>query len=268
MALDSEPGYGAYKSLEVTSTDCAGGSMNDNGKSLDYLGEYGETYIVVTSNTAVAGQASLHFSSTCVVAECLYSQYMGGDGTCQACPAGSVSTTGSTMSIDDCVPCPGGLGLSHPKSSECVLSTDFDPSIATATGWRLWTPEDFTLRGWTWDIRRIRFYASADCSAESEVDTSSGTAIDSGNAGNSWVPSNAFGGGTWGGRRDDQGIFWIGMDFADASVSVRCVVFDQVTQSAATELRVQAKQSGEEVWRNVWIAKDLVGGENEIRIEL
>jgi hypothetical protein len=268
MALDSEPGYGAYKSLEVTSTDCTGGSIDADGYSLNYLSEYGETYIVVTSNTAVAGQASLHFSSTCVVTGCLRSQYMGGDGTCQACPAGTVSTTGSPMSIDDCVPCPGGLVLSHPKSSVCVLSTEVDPSIATATGWRLWTPEQFTLRGWTWDIIRIRFYASADCSADSEVDTSSGTPIDSGNAGTGWGPSNAFGSWRWGGRSDDQGLFWIGMDFADASVSVRCVVLEQVAQNAATELRVQAKQSGEEVWRNVWIAKDLVGGENEIRIEL
>jgi hypothetical protein len=129
-------------------------------------------------------------------------------------------------------------------SSECVLSTDFHPSIATATGWRLWTTRDFTLRGWTWDVKIIRFYASADCSAESEVDTSPGTAIDSGNAGNGWGPFNAFDSWTWGGRSDDQGIFWIGMDFADANVSVRCVVFGQDTNNAATELRVEAKQSG------------------------
>jgi hypothetical protein len=58
------------------------------------------------------------------------------------------------------------------------------------------------------------------------------------------------------------------MDFADVSVTVRCAVFQNGAHHlvhTAIELRVQAK-SGEEAWRDVWVAKDLVKGENVINM--
>jgi hypothetical protein len=95
-----------------------------------------------------------------------------------------------------------------------------------------------------------------------------GTAIDSANAGDGYTPDNAFGPEEpWGGRPDEQDVFWIGMDFGSANVTVKCLIVDQTMETAAMEVTVQARKVGSAAWRNVWVASDLVGGENELRNE-
>lgn len=205
----------------------------------------------------------MNFNSVCVVTQCHGSQYMGGDGRCKSCPAGSVSPVGST-SIDDCLACGDGLVPNHPTATECAISNDSDPSITTAAAWRIWTPSLLIDDGWRWDVNEIRFHSFLDCSPESLVDTSMGTAIDSANAGEGYTPENAFGlDGSWGGRSDDKGVFWLGMDFGSV-VTVKCLIVDQPTDVGAVELTVQARQAGSAAWRNVWVVSDLVGGENEL----
>ena len=115
--LGSPPSYGAFQRLEVTSVpNCQEGE----GSHIQYLSEYGETYVVIITNaTASHAHNKVHFRSTCTVSRCHASQYMN-DGICQSCPTGSVSKAGST-SIQDCLRCRKGFVPRHHKSPECML---------------------------------------------------------------------------------------------------------------------------------------------------
>jgi hypothetical protein len=56
------------------------------------------------------------------------------------------------------------------------------------------------------------------------------------------------------------------MDFGGNAVTVRCAVLQQNCGNCVNELRVQAKlEPGD--WLNVWEAKDLLTGRNEIRMD-
>ena len=87
-------------------------------------------------------------------------------------------------------------------------------------------------------MSEIEFYDDVDCAGDAIPN--SGSPVDSGNAGSSWGPHQAFsGGGTWGGRQDEDGVYWIGMEYEN-SVSVKCVRVLNYVSGAADELRVQA----------------------------
>jgi hypothetical protein len=157
--------------------------MDANGNSLDYLNEYGETYIMVTSDTAVAGQASLYLRlCSCRMA------------------------LRSLPVLFRAVP-----------SLQNVL---YQPSLTPPSQLR---PGGVSGILMTLLCEGCQFYAFVDCLPESVVDTSSVTAIDSGNVGSCWGPSNAFCSRAWKDEKYDQDFFWIGMDFADANVMV-CIV--------------------------------------------
>ena len=109
----------------------------------------------------------------------------------------------------------------------------------------------------------IQFYSSQNCLPSTLINTTAGIAIDSGNAGSSWGPANAFiSSGTWGGRADANGVFWIGMNFTKA-IPVQCVVLNQGSFHFASRLSIQAYDAG--IWRTVWETNGLLGGANVIQ---
>jgi len=135
----------------------------------------------------------------------------------------------------------------------------------TATSWRLWTSSTSTERGWLWDVELIEFYAAKECSESSRIEPS-GKAVDSGNAGEGYLPSNGFapGDGVWGGRQDLYGTFWIGMEFS-LPKTIQCIKFTQPSRNGATELYVQVKQDQSD-WMDVWHARNLIHETNRIQI--
>jgi hypothetical protein len=126
-------------------------------------------------------------------------------------------------------------------------------NITESNSWRLWADDSHTTAGWAWDIKEIKLYSSATCSGTPIVND--GTAFDSGNAGGGWGPENAFkSGGTWGGRKDEYGHFYVGMTFS-SSKEVRCVEIRTSGDKSATEVRIQAYNSASDTWENAFIAK-------------
>ena len=55
--------------------------------------------------------------------------------------------------------------------------------------YRIWATKDMTVRGWLWDVKDLELYSDLDYTYTKFND---GTPIDSGNAGQSWGPENAF----------------------------------------------------------------------------
>jgi len=149
--------------------------------------------------------------------------------------------------------------------STCVLIETFK-EIKSSKKWRIWTPDFHTESGWAWDVYDLKFYSNIDCTGTVFND---GTAIDSGNAGGGWGPNSAFdssNGSGWGGRPDDNNLFWIGMTFQN-SKEVKCVsVLD--SDKVATKLRVQAWESSTSTWQNVMIVENYQSGlRNKIPLE-
>jgi len=230
--------------------------------TLEYQSDFGETYLLFPStNNATSIEIS------CELTKCLNNQYMNSDGECVQCPLNHRSDEGST-SVDDCTRCPAGSELLHPQDSSCVLSLDYE-NIMTAQGWRIWAPEFHVESGWSWDVLELEFYEDADCNGD-HIDTSLGNPVDSGNAGNGWGPGNAFGGGTWGGRKDEDDVFYVGLTF-NQDITVRCVKHYNANwgDRGVTEVRIQAYFQEDDIWKNAWIEGNLdtsAGGVNTIRI--
>lgn len=246
ITYGSEAAYGSYQSLK-TSKRCS------SVDSLTYESDYGETFILLPP---VDGGSTTNVVVSCSLTRCLSNQYLSND-ECVQCPNNGRSAPGST-SIGDCQECPGGTVLPHPRSMQCALTDNYE-QIVSATKWRLWAPDFHTVRGWVWDLLEIEFFGNVDCTG-SAIDTSLGTAIDSGNAGgNSWKASNAFDGSmwsAWGGRYDSDNIFYIGMDFGNTLQTVRCVkLHTGDTTNKVVNVRVQAYSGGK--WRNAWIEENL-----------
>lgn len=264
MSYNSPPAYGAYNSLVVSSDDC---EMNADGPILTYLSEYGETFVlIVPSETIEAGGATITFQSTCTVAECLGSQYLAEDGICESCPEGMVSFVGAT-SIDNCTSCKDGYVPSHPKSGKCALAIP-DPSISTALSWRVWTSSQYAETWYRWVIPRMKFYESEGCEPETEVDTTVGIPLDVRTEPSYWGPDKAFQDALeFHSGRDEDKNFWLGMEFPQPNVTVRCIFLNQKVNNGVSQLYVQAKQTSDSPWENVWLQKDLVTGDNLIKIE-
>jgi hypothetical protein len=236
---------------------------------VEYQSEYDETYILILRSTeSLASQTSrILFSSTCFTGNCSQNHYLNEFGECQQCPEGSTAPIG-VESETDCIPCSAdGMVVEHPKSSNCIATQIFVPFKLPATEWRLFTLASFTRSGWVWDVTEITFFSSNTCSPSTIIGTNDGAAFDSGNAGEGWIPENAFDGGdsTWGGRANERNQFWIGWNFS-SNVTVRCVVLNQQA-NLANNLWVQAKQQGSFEWKNVAFISDLVEGENSIVVQ-
>ena len=242
-------------------------SLCNAESTLVYKSEYGEAFILLVPTSDDLSGTSVQVSSTCAVTSCHASQFMGSEGTCVDCPLGAVSIAGSTNE-SDCFSCfEAGAVPQHPKSSNCALGDDVLAGIPTGRAWRVMTIESLTNTGWHWDVNSLRFYSSEDCSSEL-IGTTAGTPIESGNAGDGWGPENAFGGSwKWGGRSSELGQYYLGYEFT-TDVTPRCIILDQTEEAGAKEVRVQTREAGESIWKNVRIKKNLQAGENTIPFEI
>lgn len=245
ISYGSEAAYGSYKSL-TTSEKC---SSTD---SFTYKSDYGETYIAFPP---VDGGSTIQATVSCSLAICLPNQYLSND-ECVQCPPNSISAFGS-ISSSACVPCPEGTELQYPTSQVCAQTNTYE-KIESATKWRLWAPYFDTSVGWGLDIPEIELYESIDCTGSS-IDTSTASAIDSGNAGDGWGASNAFDGdmsSVWGGRFDSNYIYYIGIDFGNTLQTVRCMKYYRGdSDKFLLNVRVQAYVDGQ--WKNAWIETNL-----------
>jgi len=132
-----------------------------------------------------------------------------------------------------------------------------DPN--SSISWRIWShPNDLVVNGgWAWDVAEIEFYSDVDCSAGNMVPNNLANPIESGNAGFGWEASNAFGGAwSWGGRPDDDGMFWIGMMY-DEPVTVKCIRVMNDVDKPTKEFQIQALNQSDELWDIVSRATDL-----------
>lgn len=133
-------------------------------------------------------------------------------------------------------------------------------------GWRLWTTPENLVKKTIWDVKEIEFYPTRDCSGDMVPNT--GTAVDSGRASYQYVPSNAFGGSVqgikiWGGRKDSDGYFWIGMEY-DYDVKVGCVkVWNDNDTYAVNSLTVQALDENDD-WVDIHVAENLDTSDNKL----
>jgi len=131
----------------------------------------------------------------------------------------------------------------------------------SSKSWRIWShPNDLVVKGgWAWDVAEIEFYSDVDCSKGNKVPNNLGKPIESGNAGRGWGASNAFGGRlSWGGRPDNDGMFWIGMKY-DKPASVKCVRVKNVDwhDKSTNEFQIHALNESGESWDIVTTATDL-----------
>jgi len=229
----SAPGaYGAFKSLSVL-TSCSEGAT-----SIEYEAIHNEAWVLVRTNSIVT------FEASCVVDQCQVGQKKIG-GKCVPCAGND----------DNCEKCPGGLEF---LISTCVTSESFK-EITSSKKWRVWAPSHHTMRGWVWDVFDLEFYSDLECTGTKYND---GSPIDSGNAGGGWNPASAFDSSdwsAWGGRSDEDELFWIGMEFDDQK-DVSCVSILDNENNGVTELRIQAWEEDTSTWQNVKIVKNYQSG--------
>lgn len=237
--------------LEETSIPC---SATVSPEPLTYETDFGEAWVYIPP---LSSGLELSLSVSCSVNDCRAGEYMDLDGHCYECPGQMVSDIGST-SVDECKSCPDG-SVKSLTSLHCVISEEYK-YISSSKRWRIWAPEFHTLNGWSWDVERLEFYEDEECQG-SIINHNEGQMIDSGNAGAGWGPSNAFDadGGVWGGRFDDYGTIWLGLELPSLTV-VSCV---KITNSfgdgrkGVTEIRVQAYIENKSKWKNVMIKKNI-----------
>jgi len=248
--------------LDEASIPC---SATVSPETLTYETDYGEAWIYIPP---LSSGSELSLSLSCSVNNCRAGEYMDLDGHCYECPGQMVSDIGST-SIDECKLCPDG-SVKSLTSSHCVISEEYK-YISSSKRWRVWAPEFHTVSGWSWDVERLEFYGDEDCEG-SIINHNEGQMIDSGNAGAGWGPSNAFSsdGGAWGGRFDDYGTIWIGLEFTSEQ-TVACVAVKNSGDGGkgVTEIRVQAYIEKKSKWKNVMIKKNMdtsAGAVNIIRL--
>ena len=224
----------------------------------EYITEYGETYVLIIADDRIASDATVRFSASCKVATCHAGQYMDGStGACINCPQGFVSVAGSVGS-ESCLSClVDGLEPVGSKSKDCKVSSNAYPALNTGNSWRVVIPKEHTFAS-TVSIEELEFYASEDCSAESKISTAGGipfsshpTISEAAKAFNNVV-------GRWGGRMDSRDLFYLGITL-NRTVTVNCIIYRQPSLQTK-ELRIQAKDIGEENWKNVWIARYIPDG--------
>jgi Hint module len=267
LSLGSPPAYGAFKGLNVS-------SLCSTYNQITYQSEYDETYILVlrdkSSSSSLSG--SISYKSTCTLGNCTRNQYLdSAQGQCLECPIGFVSPVNST-SINNCTSfASDGLAIEHPRTDKIVLSREYFPGMGVAKEWRLFTFSSLvTPKGWSnWNVDYMSFYTSIDCTPESKINTTNGIAFSSGFYDNNtyWGPSKAFDDGKsiWLGKRSINGYYWIGMNFT-TEVSIKCVQFFQDNSTTASELRLQAKPTGKTNWVNIWVANNLLAGNNTFSV--
>ena len=128
--------------------------------------------------------------------------------------------------------------------SEAPTNFKYETEITRATAWRILTTGEYTTKSWGWDVRQLIFYDNLGCEG-SPIDVSQATLIDSGSATNGYGPDKVFNDDTsssitnmWAGRRDNDGLFWIGLDFRSITVKVRCLKLHQRSDVGASRIHI------------------------------
>jgi hypothetical protein len=247
LSYNAPPSYGAFMSI-TASNNCT------VPKTAVYSAEYGRTFVLVVADKNVASSTLVRLSSMCDVLNCHAGQFMSSSSVCVDCPAGSVSVEAS-VGPESCVSClEDGLEPVGPKSKDCVVSRNADPTSNTGSLWRIIVPLAHTASG-SIEVTELEFYSLEDCSNSSRISTKGGIPFSSGSSSTSG-PEKAFNNvnGLWRGKMDSRNLFYLGMDF-NKTVTVSCIIYRQPS-IMAKEIRVQTKYNGE-VWKNVWIQKFL-----------
>merc|ERR1719506_860173 len=128
-----------------------------------------------------------------------------------------------------------------------------------------------TASTWKMDLSGLEFYTESDCTEDSFIDPSTGTAIESGSVYNDptgdWSAYNMFNnGGLWGGRTDENGDFYIGLTFSEDK-DVKCIKMTQPSEGAiANEITIQSRATEDSAWSDVTFASDLTTGTNTIEV--
>ena len=195
----------------------------------------------------------------CQMTSCFQNHYKSGN-VCAQCPENHIAPPGS-LSISACEKCLDGFILLDPQANECSLSDEYDESIDTASGWRIWAPSTLSTLWWVVQVKNMKMYPTSDCTGtEVIVDiTTVSSYVESGNGGGG--PEKAFeDDGKWEGRRDADKLFYVGV-ILNQDVTVKCMRI-QFGTNYMKEIRVQAFDEIEQEWQNVWIQKNvmLTGG--------
>ena len=247
LSYNAPPSYGAFLNLNA-STSC---SIQD---VKEYFTEYGQTYVLIVADDKVDTNSVVRFSASCKVDTCHAGQYLEESGICTNCPLGFVSAAGS-VSLSSCLSClVDGLEPLGTKSKDCKVSEKANPMLNSGNSWRIIIPKELTFAN-TVSVDELEFYESVDCNAASKISTVGGNAFSS-NA-NSLEAANAFNNksGRWGGQPDTRDLFFLGITL-NRTVSVNCIIYKQ-NSLQAKELRVQAKNTGDVNWKNVWISRNI-----------
>lgn len=249
LSYNSLPSYGAFLNVNA-STSCATKNVKE------YFSEYGETYVLIIADDRIATDTRIRFSASCNVATCHAGQYMDAStGVCINCPQGFVSAAASVAS-DSCVSClVDGFDPVGSKSKDCKVSATANPSLNIGNSWRVIIPKEHAILNSqnTLNIEELEFYASEDCNPESKISTAGGIAFSSHtNAGEAAKAFNNVA-GRWAGKMDSRELFYLGITL-NRTVTVNCIIYKQLSLQTK-ELRVQAKNVGEENWKNVWISR-------------
>lgn len=120
--------------------------------------------------------------------------------------------------------------------------------LKTSASWRLYTTVEQTVSNCLWDVKRIQFFASSNCSSD-EISTAGGTSFSSGHKSYSST-SNAFKqSNIWAGLcRNEE--YWIGMTFPD-EVDIGCISVQNDNFHQVNSLTVQKKNPVSGVWESV-----------------
>lgn len=246
LSYNAPPSYGAFLNVNASI-----GCINKNVK--EYKSEYGQTYVLIVADDQTPVDTIVRYTASCKFDTCHAGQYLDETtGVCINCPLGFVSAAGS-VSADSCLSClVDGLEPLGPKSKDCKVSATADPALNTGNSWRIIIPKEHTYAN-TVSIEEIELYALDDCSAASKISTTGGIAFSSHPS--SLEAEKAFNNvvGRWGGRMDSRDLFYLGITL-NRTVTVNCIIYKQPSLQTK-ELRVQAKVTGEENWKNVWIAR-------------
>ena len=230
------------------SIDCA----NKNVK--EYSSEYGQTYVLIVADNLVDPNTKIRFTALCNVDTCHTGQYLDtATGTCMNCPQGFVSSAGS-VSFDSCSSClVDGFEPLGPKSKDCKVSSSANPAVNTFNSWRIIVPKEHTFANLL-NILELEFYAADDCRLASKISLSGGEAFSS-NPVMSDAAKAFNNDAIWRGIMDYRDLFYLGITL-NRTVTVKCIIYKQQSLMVK-ELRVQAKNKGEENWKNVWISRNI-----------
>ncbi|GFH57965.1 hypothetical protein CTEN210_14440 [Chaetoceros tenuissimus] len=189
------------------------------------------------------------------------------------CSTDTDGCCGSTSCVQQGVECPGDGSY-----CQCLLSTEemteapaTSPVVEQQTSsptqaisaWRLHTTSEETVSNCLWDVKRIRFYGSSDCSTD-EISTVGGTSFSSGHKSYS-SSTNAFkSNDVWAGTCKN-GEYWIGIFFPH-EVDIHCVSIQNDYNHEVNSLSVQKKNLVTGAWEEVAFKENMNTSDQAVNI--